>query len=55
MTKEIDSNGNPSHPIDFDSNQLRELEKLIDNLKKEIVLPSKKGSVKPVPFESGRG
>ncbi|MBI5119206.1 hypothetical protein HZA56_22290 [Candidatus Poribacteria bacterium] len=54
MTKEK-SNSNPSHPIDFDSNQLKELEKLIDSLKKEIVLPSKKGSAKSAPFEPGRG
>lgn len=38
-----------SRPMNFDSDQLEELDKLIDNLRKEIVFPSSRAHGKPAP------
>lgn len=55
MTKKPPIDSNSSHPINLDSSQLEELDKLIDNLKKEIVLPHKRISEKPLATKVGHG
>lgn len=42
-------------PIKLDTDQLRELERLIDSLKKEIVLPGKKPLGKGTAHEAKQG
>jgi len=42
MDKNQQTDNNSPNPTNFDSEQLKELEKLIDSLKKEIVFPGKK-------------
>lgn len=46
MDKNKQTDKNSASPINFDSEELKELEKLIDSLKKEIVLPRKKRTEK---------
>jgi hypothetical protein len=41
MTQKIGTDTNSSAPIHLDSEQLEELDKLINNLKKEVVAPRK--------------
>jgi hypothetical protein len=55
MTKKTPINSDSSHPIDLDSSQLEELDKLIDNLKKEIVLPQRKVNEKSLATDVGHG
>ncbi len=55
MLRDMKSDTNSSHPIDLDSEQIEELEKLIENLKKEIVFPPKKAGEKLTIYEAGRG
>ncbi len=42
MNKNKEPDNNSPNPINFDSEQLKELDKLIDGLKKEIVIVGKK-------------
>ncbi|MBI4833055.1 MAG: hypothetical protein HY801_16170 [Candidatus Lindowbacteria bacterium] len=55
MNKDINAETNSSHPIELDSNQLKKLEELIDDLKKEIVLPRSKKEVNAEPLRSATG
>ena len=48
MDKNQQTDNNSPNPTNFDSEQLKELEKLIDSLKKEIVFPAKKAAEKRV-------
>ena len=54
MSPDTHSDNNSSHAMDLDSEQLKELEKLIDDLKKEIVFPKKKAGDKPALSEAGQ-
>jgi hypothetical protein len=55
VLRDIKFDTNSSHPIDLDSEQIEELEKLIENLKKEIVFPPKKEGEKLIISKAGRG
>ncbi len=48
MDKDQQQDNNSPNPTSFDSEQLKELEKLINSLKKEIVSPAKRRGEKQV-------
>jgi hypothetical protein len=51
MSKDISADEKTMQPIKLDTNQLEELDRLIDSLKKEIIFPRKKA---PVATEANR-
>ena len=48
MNKRKGTDTNSSGPIHLDMEQMEELDKLIQNLKKEVIVPEKKSIRKPV-------
>jgi hypothetical protein len=54
MEKNKKPENNSPDPINFDSEQLKELEKLIDGLKKEIVFPGKRPVDKQAFFKANQ-
>ncbi|UCD56469.1 MAG: hypothetical protein JSV16_11610 [Candidatus Hydrogenedentota bacterium] len=53
MSKHRKPDGNPSNPINLDSEQLKELEELIDTLRKEIFETKKGKGERPKSSEVG--
>ena len=54
MVKNIESNNNPSNPINLDSDQRKELENLINDLKNDMIMPKRGGQSGKATSEVGQ-
>ena len=55
MGEDTKLDNDSSHPINLDSKQREELDKLIESLKKEVVLPKDKAAGRVAISKIGRG